>query len=405
MGKDVDGLDGVQNFKTKHTCHAMCVTDKYIVIGGTKRLHFFDKNSHANISEIKTGGEITSMCLSAEGHRLHLGFADGSLKTVNLAGETPPETCESSKKFHTSSIVELEHGEDLYCACNDGAVSVWNHSGLSVGVRAKSASKKGCKNIVAKFFPSQQMSCIASAENTLVFRGNDFNDARALVLDGLGARVTAMTGHVTSLGVRLFVGMENGAINAFDIAPTATEGGPRSQEPMCLLDDTIHSKAIHRMEMFGPYLCAAAHDKLVSMWNGKENATQCYLLRKLRHKGLFTNMGVDDTSLWCFDESNKKVYKIVMADHIPTLQRTHHRQQTFDVSDNATLAIEAALTPLRQRESMTSIPDLTRSMTSDLHLADPHPNTSPSAAGAGAGAGTDTGAVAVAVGGIGRQRG
>ena len=61
MGKDVDGLDGVQNFKTKHTCHAMCVTDKYIVIGGTKRLHFFDKNSHANISEIKTGGEITSM--------------------------------------------------------------------------------------------------------------------------------------------------------------------------------------------------------------------------------------------------------------------------------------------------------------------------------------------------------
>ena len=200
--------------------------------------------------------------------------------------------------------------------------------------------------------------------------------------------------------------MENGAINAFDIAPTATEGGPRSQVPMCLLDDEIHSKAIHRMEMFGPYLCAAAQDKLVSMWNGKENATQCYLLRKyvphtrtpssfrtrlpltrhrLRHKGLFTNMGVDDTSLWCFDESNKKVYKIVMAEHIPTLLRTHHRQQTFDVSDNATLAIEAALTPLRQRESMTSIPDLTRSLTSDLHLADPHPNTSPSATGAGAG--------------------
>eukprot|EP01061_Rhynchopus_euleeides_P045249 TRINITY_DN8057_c0_g1_i1.p1 TRINITY_DN8057_c0_g1~~TRINITY_DN8057_c0_g1_i1.p1 ORF type:complete len:359 (+),score=85.25 TRINITY_DN8057_c0_g1_i1:417-1493(+) len=248
--------------------------------------------------------------------------------------------------MHQASICTLDFHERLFCGSSDGAISVWGSPNTIAASREK--PKKGPKHCVVKFFPKQQLSLVtAPGDKVLVFKGVEFDEDKAGSLIGITSSVKALAGFATDAGARAFVGCEDGTVLAYDIKDGEEEGNIGALREL----QKIHTKSIHCMEMFGHYLCATAHDKLVSMWNGNVASQEFNLLRKLRHKGLVTAMCVDggpsdnDGALWCFDESNKKVYNVVMKEHLPSLSRGHQTKLTFDVGDESAVAIDTALSP------------------------------------------------------------
>eukprot|EP01064_Diplonema_japonicum_P005380 TRINITY_DN13614_c0_g1_i2.p1 TRINITY_DN13614_c0_g1~~TRINITY_DN13614_c0_g1_i2.p1 ORF type:complete len:387 (+),score=51.29 TRINITY_DN13614_c0_g1_i2:271-1431(+) len=268
---------------------------------------------------------------------MYVGLSDGNISICEFSDDKYPESMEPLKKFHGAAICSLCYLKGkLFSGSTDGSISVWE-SGNIIASRAK--PKKGHKHNVMHFFPERDLVICASPERVFLFKNENFVEEEAATLMGLPAHMKAITGYYTTSGVRVFVGCEDGSLAIYDI----TKGQEGAVHPVQQLEK-LHTKAIHCLTMFGPYLIATSHDKYVSMWNGKESASECNLIRKFQHKGAVTACFVEGipgeelSFTWCFDESNKKIYKIVMNEHLPSLAKGHQSRLTFEVDPTAEIS-------------------------------------------------------------------
>eukprot|EP01062_Namystynia_karyoxenos_P070487 TRINITY_DN65870_c0_g1_i1.p1 TRINITY_DN65870_c0_g1~~TRINITY_DN65870_c0_g1_i1.p1 ORF type:complete len:523 (+),score=163.05 TRINITY_DN65870_c0_g1_i1:80-1570(+) len=353
-------LEHVPHFKAKHAVSCMVRLGDFVCLGGAK-LAVHNAVTHAFVKEAKAGHDITSLC--ADGRTLYAGLESGGIKELQIAADGECAAAFSKDeglakgKAHTTSITSLEILDtQLYSGASDGSAAVWCLERRELV--AKKAGRKGAKGCVVKHFPLRHSCLVASHDKEgsriQYFIDHDFSEAEAVSCIGLeGRQVRSATGycHEQGDGVRIFAGLEDGSILLYDVPKECSSAVPATKQL-----DRMHTKPVITLCMFGGYLVATGADRLVTMWNGKESSSESGMMRKLAHKGAVPVCMPDgdpdkvDSGLWCYDESNRKVYLITRTVLLPP--RGHQATKTLTVDPmpespcpdrNARSAMEAAL--------------------------------------------------------------
>ncbi|KAJ9445019.1 hypothetical protein DIPPA_01260 [Diplonema papillatum] len=340
--KEKDGFADVESFKSKHTCNVLLTTPFFLITGGAK-IHVYDKKSREHMTEIKTGHDVTAMCFSRKTSILYAGLNDGTIKSFNVSAESGrmPEVATALPKIHMCAVTALEAcGESLYSGSSDGSIVQWEGT---MPKYEKLRTGKTSKHIM-KFFPEKSQVLVATPEEIYLTKEIENYTAESSwhLATTTPAQCRAATGYITTNGesIRVFLGFDDGNISVYDVH----EGEQNLILHPTITLDKVHVKGIHSMRTFGQYLVTTAADRIVCIWSGKEESRQCSLIRKIQHnKGSVAAMFVEGTpamidadagALWCFDDANKRMYRMVLENHIPSLsQRRLTRQLTFEVNE------------------------------------------------------------------------
>eukprot|EP01065_Artemidia_motanka_P005286 TRINITY_DN12560_c0_g1_i3.p1 TRINITY_DN12560_c0_g1~~TRINITY_DN12560_c0_g1_i3.p1 ORF type:complete len:488 (+),score=97.59 TRINITY_DN12560_c0_g1_i3:403-1866(+) len=360
-----EAFDAVPHFKARQAVHAITSLGPFICLGGSK-LHIHRKSNFDFVREAKAGHDITALC--AVDGVIYAGLDSGGIKELRVAedgGCDPSFTKDESMakgKVHTSPVTTLEAlSGRLHSGAADGSAAVWDMRERKL-VAALDCKKRGAKGHVVKHFPQSGTICVAAntkeEKRVLMFPQLHTEEHSAVCFSGVEGRCCkAISGYTLSEGgTRVFLSLEDGVIFLYDAASDKTGW----VQPVAELQH-LHKKPVNSLDVFGQYLVVCGSDRLVTVWNGREQASEPSLLRKLCHKGPVTSCCVDGSPLdgesgqvWCYDESNRKVYQldkmllVPVRGHLST--RTYHidpipESPEPDLRRSSAAVIEAALSP------------------------------------------------------------
>jgi len=346
--KDDDDLETTPSIRVKINVNALCSVNGFICVGSSK-LHIFDKSTHEFLAEAKAGHDITSLC-AADDNLLYAGLESGGVKSLDMGqndGGKPKFASSFSKDklmtkgtAHHAAINSLEiRGKDIFSGSVEGSAAVWNLDTAQL-VHSLPAPKKGGKAHVVRHVPAIKVCLVAvnGKDDRQVTLYTDYDTSTGVPLIGQEGRAcTAICGFESETGARIFLGMDDGEILLYDY-----KVGKKGALTAAATLEKLHSKTVVSMVGFGPYLVATGSDRLVSVWSCRGHNYE--VLRKLRHRGPVNVILADGpvqeadeaeesnkSCLWCFDDSNKKLYQMgamrILPPREPGSKKVHHQKQ------------------------------------------------------------------------------